>query len=258
MNIANHNRKAWNKLAKDGIRWSTPVSSKEIQAAKDGNWKVILTPNKSVPPEWFGDINGKKILCLASGGGQQAPILAAASANVTSFDNSDEQLALDQQVADRDGLTLKTIQGDMADLSCFPDNTFDLIFNPASTMFVRDVLPVWKECFRVLKPQGQLMSGLQNPILFMHDEDLAEESGILQVKYSIPYSDLSSTTEDELSEMKDENETLEFGHTLEDLLGGQLQAGFLIKSLYEDDWSDGATLLNQFTSTFLCTLAVKP
>jgi hypothetical protein len=92
MDVVTHNRAAWNQQSRVGSRWCQPVTADEISAARRGIWNVILTPNKSAPPEWFGKVKGKRILCLASGGGQQAPILAAAGATVTSFDNSDEQL----------------------------------------------------------------------------------------------------------------------------------------------------------------------
>src|SRR5260370_10245486 len=96
MDIVAYNRAAWNKQSKLGSRRCQPVTADEIRAARQGVWSVLLTPNKSVPPEWFGEVTGKKVLCLASGGGQQAPILVAAGASVTSFDNSDEQLAKDR------------------------------------------------------------------------------------------------------------------------------------------------------------------
>jgi 2-polyprenyl-3-methyl-5-hydroxy-6-metoxy-1,4-benzoquinol methylase len=70
------------------------------------------------------------VLCLASGGGQQGPILAAAGARVTVFDNSPQQLAQDRFVARREGLTLETVEGDMRDLSVFADVSFDLIVHP--------------------------------------------------------------------------------------------------------------------------------
>ena len=40
-----------------------------------------------MPADWFGDLAGAPVLCLASGGGQQGPLLAAAGARVTVFDN---------------------------------------------------------------------------------------------------------------------------------------------------------------------------
>src|SRR5205085_1973198 len=102
-------------------------------------------------PDWFPPVAGLEVLCLASGGGQQGPILAAAGARVTVFDNSPNQLAQDRLVADREGLALETVRGDMADLAAFPDARFDLIVHPCSNMFVPDVRPVWREAFRVLR-----------------------------------------------------------------------------------------------------------
>jgi 2-polyprenyl-3-methyl-5-hydroxy-6-metoxy-1,4-benzoquinol methylase len=131
MDVTAYNRAAWNRESKSGSsRWCQPVTAEEIRAARLGNWSVILTPNKTVPSEWFGNIKGSKMLCLASGGGQQAPILAAAGAEVTSFDNSEEQLAKDHFVAERDSLALNAVLGDMANLSEFGDESFDLCFIP--------------------------------------------------------------------------------------------------------------------------------
>ena len=154
MDHLEHNRDAWNRESSAGGEWSIPVSAQTIVAAKGGDWSVILTPLKLVPREWFGDLKAKRVLCLASAGGQQAPILAAAGAKVVSFDLSDEQLARDAEVAARDDLDLQCVRGDMADLSQFPDDSFDLIFHAVSNVFVPDVEQVWRECYRVLKPKG--------------------------------------------------------------------------------------------------------
>lgn len=54
---------------------------------------------KSIPKNWFPTLEGLKILCLASGGGQQGPILAAAGADVTVVDISQKQLEQDIYVA---------------------------------------------------------------------------------------------------------------------------------------------------------------
>ena len=72
------NRDAWNYYAEQGDRWSTAVSSEEIAETKKGNWELYLIESRPVPKAWLGDIKAKQILCLASGGGQQAPRLAAA------------------------------------------------------------------------------------------------------------------------------------------------------------------------------------
>lgn len=257
MNIVEYNRAAWNRQSLGGCRWCQPVSSAEIHAARQGTWSVILTPNKSVPAGWFGDLSGKKVLCLASGGGQQAPILAAAGADVTSFDNSDEQLAKDRRVAEAESLALKVVRGDMADLSVFADESFDLIFHPVSNLFVESLIPVWKECFRVLRWNGSLLSGFVNPTFYLFDHDEAAKTGKLEVKYSLPYSDLRSLSGESVKQITEEKRAYEFGHTLEDQIGGQLAAGFVICDFYEDDWDDQATPLNKFIHLYPATLARK-
>jgi len=195
------------------------------------------------------------VLCLASGGGQQGPILAAAGAHVTVFDNSPQQLAQDRHVARRDGLTLATIEGDMRDLSTFADASFDLIVHPTSNLFVPDVRPVWRECFRVLRPGGVLLAGFCNPILYLFDQELADD-GVLQVRHALPYSDLTSLTDAERAAYLDELQPLEFGHTLTDQIGGQLDAGFALTGFYEDSWP--GVKLNEYTPTYIATRAVKP
>ena len=121
MSVFDFNQRAWDRLVESGNRWTVPVSSEAIAKARDGDWQLVLTPSLPVPASWFPSLTFCRVLCLASGGGQQGPILAAAGANVTVFDASDKQLSQDRMVADRDGLSLQTIQGDMADLSCFED-----------------------------------------------------------------------------------------------------------------------------------------
>ena len=99
MSLLERNRRAWNRESSDNGPWSRPVSPEVIAAARRGEWHVILTPNKPVPRDWFGDLQGRQVLGLASGGGQQVPVLAAAGALVTSFDLSDVQLEKDRLVA---------------------------------------------------------------------------------------------------------------------------------------------------------------
>jgi hypothetical protein len=102
-----------------------------VSEARQGRWRIHLSDTKPVPREWLGDVGGRRILCLAGGGGQHGPILAAAGAQVVVVDASSGELAQDQAVAERDGLDLTGVQGDMADLSMFSDEEFDLIVNPS-------------------------------------------------------------------------------------------------------------------------------
>ena len=191
MDIREYNSAAWDKEVERGNEWTRAVGPEVISEAREGRWEVLLTETKPVPREWFPELQGRDVLCLASGGGQQAPVLAAAGARVTVFDNSRKQLEQDQLVAAREGLALVTAEGDMADLSRFEDESFDLIFHPCSNLFVPDVRPVWREAFRVLRSGGVLLAGFVNPVIYLFDHRL-EERGVLQVRHRLPYSDLSS------------------------------------------------------------------
>ena len=235
MDILHYNKEAWDKRVQEKDRWTVPVSSETIAAARKGEWEILLTPSKPVPRAWLTELAGKQVLCLACGGGQQAPMLAAAGALVTVLDNSPLQLEQDRMVALRDGLSLTIVEGDMADLSCFESSFFDSVFHRCSNCFVPDIRPVWREAHRVLKKQGVLLSGFANPIIFAVDPQL-EKQGVLQLKYTIPYSDVTSLSREERARYTDKGEPLIFGHTLEDQIGGQLDAGFVITGFYEDSW----------------------
>jgi len=235
-------------------RWSQPVDSETIANARMGEFSILLTENIPVPRRWFPPLQGADVLCLASGGGQQGPVLAAAGANVTVFDNSPAQLNQDRFVAERESLRLKTVEGDAANLSQFADESYDLIFNPCSTVFMPDVRAVWKECYRVLRPNGVLMTGSMNPVHYIFDLYKADE-GVLEVAHSIPYSDLTSISKEDLDELVEKGLPVEFGHSLTDLLGGQLDAGFVLTDIYEDYMLDSP--LHHYHPSYVATRAMK-
>lgn len=255
MDVREFNRRAWDRQVALGNRWTVPVGPEVIAAAREGRWEVVLTPTRPVPREWFGPLAGRDLLALASGGGQQAPIFAAAGARVTLLDNSPAQLARDREVAEREGLAIRLEEGDMRDLSRFADGSFDLVFHPASNAFVPDVRPVWRECFRVLRPGGRLLAGWLQPAVFLFDDEGAER-GDFTARYALPYSDLASRDAAWLARMEAEGEPLAFGHTLDDQVGGQLEAGFLLAGLFEDRSAENP--LDRFIAPLVATLAVKP
>jgi SAM-dependent methyltransferase len=195
---------------------------------------------------------------LASGGGQQGPLLAAAGANVTVFDNSPRQLSQDQFVAARDHLNLDTAVGDMADLSVFQDATFDLIFHPVSNCFAPSIRPVWRECFRVLRRGGVLLAGFTNPVRYLFDTEKMDR-GELDVRHTIPYSDVQDLEPRRCQSLIEQLEPLEFGHTLDDQIGGQIEAGFVLTGFYEDYYNpEAGDLLSRYLPTFIATRAIKP
>ena len=247
------NENAWDKRAANGDRWSTVVSAEEVAKARTGDWHIIVTPEKPVPRSWFPEnLAGKKVLCLASGGGQQGPILAAAGADVTVFDNSTGQLEKDQYAAKRDNLEIKTVQGNMQDLSVFADASFDLIVHPWSNNYIDDILPVWRECARVLKTGGILISGFGSPLEYIFDLEKFEQ-GKLELKYSIPYADIDHLDDPKVREIT-QVEGYSWGHPIEEQIQGQISAGFVIAGFYEDR---GCWMFDNYINTSMATKAVK-
>jgi SAM-dependent methyltransferase len=254
LNVREYNRYAWNHQVDKNNKFTIPVDPKTVAAARAGDFSVLLTETKSVPREWFPLFQGLDLLGLACGGGQQGPVFAALGATVTIFDNSPSQLESDRMVARREGLKIRTVEGDMRDLSVFPDECFDLVFNPVSTVFCPEVRPIWRETSRVLRHGGVLLAGFANPLYYMFGTH-ADEQEILQVKYSIPYSDLKDMEPEELDICIEEGIPLEFGHSLTDLIAGQNDAGFAITGFYEDDCPDSN--LCKYHPAYFATRAIK-
>ena len=258
INVLQHNRMAWNKYAEKGESdWVLPVSHTDVENARQGQMILQVTPRKFVPESWLPDLNGCETLCLASGGGQQAPLLAAAGARVTVFDNSPRQLETDMQVAKREDLDIKTVQGDMSDLSLFSDGNFSLIIHPVSNVFVPDVKPVWREAARVLITGGILIAGFTNPVVYLFDDDMMKQ-GQLVVTHKIPYSPFNDDARAETEAALKAGSAFEFGHTLQDQIGGQINAGFAITGFYEDCNRDNVrSVLDEHMPIYNATRAIK-
>jgi SAM-dependent methyltransferase len=258
MDVLAHNRTAWNHSVDQQNRWTLPISTAAINDARQGKFSIVLTPTIPVPDDWFPVLTDTPTLCLASAGGQQAPLLSAAGARVTVFDNSPKQLDQDRLVADRDNLQMKFVQGDMSDLSAFADDSFGLIFHPCSNCFADNVIPVWKECHRVLRAGGVLLAGFTNPVRYIFDDE-RRENGSLEVCHALPYSDLDHLDQAHVQELINAKQPLEFGHSLEDQIGGQLRAGLMLTGFYEDRFAEADNdPISKYMSTFIATRAIKP
>jgi ubiquinone/menaquinone biosynthesis C-methylase UbiE len=253
MDIRAYNRKAWDHEVESGSPWTIPADHERIESARRGEWSVGLTEQKRVPREWFPPMQGLDILALACGGGQQASVFAAAGANVTVLDNSPRQLDRDREVAEHEGLQIKLIEGDMRDLSMLDDESFDFVFHPVSNLFVPEVRSVWKEAFRVLRHGGTMLAGMMNPIFYIFDIDKADQ-GVLEVAHKLPYAD--SEHPELMKKMMEKNWPLEHSHSLDDQIGGQIDAGFHLIGFYEDKRRDN--IISEYTPTYIATRALKP
>jgi SAM-dependent methyltransferase len=258
--ISAHNQRAWDRKVDEGCRWSIPVGARAIADARAGRVEIVLTPVRIVPEGWLQPLRGRRVLALASGGGQQGPLLAAAGADVTVFDASPAMLARDREVADREHLALETVQGDMCDLSAFEAESFDLIVHPTSNCFCPELEPVWREATRVLRTGGELIAGFINPAVLCMDPERAKQGELIH-RYVEPYSDLTSITAEERERFISRNEPLVFGHSLEDQIGGQLRAGLVLVDFYSDGYGETdnpeTATYDRFLPSFFATRARK-
>ncbi|NLK13416.1 MAG: class I SAM-dependent methyltransferase [Spirochaetales bacterium] len=250
-----YNERAWDREVDKKSIWTDGLTEKELQKALSGTIEIRLTTFKPMPSSWIGDLRGKRVLAVGSGGGQQAILFALAGSEVTLLDLSGKQLEQDRKISEQLGLMLTLIKGDMRDLSQFDAESFDIVFNPASTVFIDDVRSFYRGCARVLKPGGVFLTCVANPVLYLFDERLALKNK-LKIKYTLPYSDLGSLSRKQIQKMIETGDTFEFSHTLDDLLGGLGSADLVIEGVYSDRC--GFELLDSYIAdAYLAVRATK-
>jgi len=217
--VREHNRRAWNALVLKKQRFTTPAPDDDL---RDPLGKVDGLG-------WLGgSVAGKRLWCLAAGGGRQSAMYAAAGAEVTVVDLSSEMLALDRQVAAERGLNVRVVETSMDDLSGLAAASFEIVIQPVSTCYVPDVQAVYREVARVTAPGGIYVSQHKQPAsLQAAVEPSARGYELLEPYYRVgPLPPVAG------SQHREEG-TLEFLHRWEDLVGGMCRAGFAIEDLVE-------------------------
>ena len=242
------NARTIDRWVDEGWEWGRPITHEAYMRALKGDWDVYLTPTKPVPHEWFGELRGKKILGLASGGAQQMPVFAALGADCTVLDYSSRQVESERAVSEREGYPIRILRADMTRPLPFGDGEFDIVFHPVSNCYVRDVRPIWKECFRVLRRGGYLICGTDHYVNYIVDD---EEKEIVN---HLPFDPLADP--EQMKQLQDSDAGVQFSHSLEEQIGGQLEAGFRLLNIYED--TNGTGRLHELgIPTFLAMRSVK-
>jgi SAM-dependent methyltransferase len=216
--VHDHNRRAWDSRARRGERFARPVVDGELHDTLDQ-----LDENG-----WLGDLRGKRLLCLAAGGGRQSAQYALLGAEVTVVDISPEMLRIDREVATERGLAIRTVEASMDDLSALPPAGFDVVIHPVSTCYLPDVVAVYREVARVTAPGGLYISQHKQPTSLQADV----QPGPRGYELIEPYyrqGPLPAIT----GSLHREEGTMEFLHRWEELLGGLCRAGFVIEDVTE-------------------------
>ncbi|HLQ40624.1 MAG TPA: class I SAM-dependent methyltransferase [Tetragenococcus sp.] len=214
------------KWIDEGWQWGQALSHEDYQKALAGQFELFLTPTVAVPKEWLANLKNKKVLGLASGGGQQGPILTALGAEVTIIDFSPQQIASEKAVAQREGYSIHAIQGDISQPLPFADHCFDLVVHPVANVYLKEIQPIWNEVARILKTGGELLAGLDNGINYIVDEK--EE----RVVNHLPFNPLENV--EQMKQLEKGNDGVQFSHSIEEQIGGQLKAGLSLIDVYSD------------------------
>src|SRR5216117_2168312 len=227
--VAAHNERMWERLAKAGIPYTRPQGSPP--RTKEGKRRFLdeLTDGSLGAFE----AQGKRVLCLAGGGGWHAILFAELGADATLFDISSRQLETVRGIARRRGTELTYVRGDMRDLSALGNGEFDLVYHNHSIVFVPDAARVIAEVGRVLALGGLYIFSTMHPVTIRMYESWTGTGWRLKMRYfddgPIPIVDPTW----EFGKIRVRAPTLEYGHRVADLVQACAGSGLLIDGLWE-------------------------
>jgi len=230
--LARYNKERWEDLARANIMYSRPVLDLDADSAR-----------KMVDPEgMMCDPAEREVLCLAGGGGQQSAAFALLGARVTVLDLCETQLARDQEAAQHYGVEVRTVQGDMRDLSRFPQDSFDIVWHAHSINFVPDAPRVIREVARVVRPDGLYRLSCHNPfshgLIEEHWTDAGYPLSQPYVDGKVAYDDPCWDVEDEAGNVRRIEGPHEFRHKLSTLVNALCGCGFIILGAWEGPEGD--------------------
>jgi SAM-dependent methyltransferase len=227
--IARRNQAFWKKMASERggetSRYTRPWPDLEIgllEAFIRGDLEMLPEPYTYIyPPSVLAGARDKEVLCLAASGGQQSVVFGLLGSRVTVFDLTGEQLEADREMARHYGYEVKTVQGDMRDLSCFEAGAFDLVYQAVSACFVPDLGEVYRQVARLVKPGGVYRVEHCHPATHTVEEESWDGRGY---RIEDPYG----------PGMVEDPDAVEFTHLMSDIFNGLVECGFVIRGVWDD------------------------
>lgn len=235
--VASMNRRSWERAVRRGVGSTKPSLQLDIGLVQRyARGEVEPIPDdlfRVFPPAVLEDVAGRDVLCLAGGGGQQTPILGLLGAHVTVLDLAEGQLAGDRAAAEHYGYQVRTVQGDMRDLSCFDADSFDLVYQ-ATSCWIPDLREVYEQVARILRPGGRYRLDSANPVSEFSDHPEAENGMVpLSVREMVYPGD------------DGEPAGVNFRHDLSEVFNGLIDSGLTLERVFDQGF-------------FFVVLATKP
>lgn len=222
--VSRYNVERWNALVDANALFTRPYLNLDEQSARE----------RVDPDGLLGDVRGKDVLLLASGGGQQSAAFAVLGARVTVVDLSDRQLDRDREVAAHYGVDIKVQRADMRDLSALEADAFDLVYQPYSLNFVPDAGEVFAQVAWVLRTGGMYYFMCANPFASgLTERSWSSEGYLLNTPYKqgakIVYQDQDWVYDrSKYPDARPIQGPQEFRQTLSTLVNGLAEQGFVI------------------------------
>ena len=193
LDLLAHNQAAWDQQAAQDCEWSRPVTPEIIAAARGGDLSAARLTPEPLPRGWLDAVRGLRILCLACAGGQQAPVLAAAGADVTVFDLSEGQLDQDRAVAREAGADCRARRY-ARPVGLRRSGLRRGVPPHLQPVRARRAARVARVLSRAAAG-GRLLSSFYNPVVFVGDRDPRyAEQGLIRPAHALPYADTRHLT----------------------------------------------------------------
>jgi len=171
------------------------------------------------PTVLLADVEGKDVLCLGAGGGQQSAVYGLLGARVTVVDLSQRQLEGDRKAASHYGYEVITIHTDMRDLSGVDNESFDIVY-ATGMCYVPDIRQVYAEIARVLRQGGMVRMDVRQPAVF---ELSSNDEGY---HIAIPYCETVNRRDDG---------AIEYRHYMDDIFSGLSDNGLSLLRVVDTD-----------------------
>lgn len=112
----------------------------------------------------IGDVEGKRVVDLGCGRGDNAIVLARAGAHVIGVDISRGQLARLKRRADRAEARVETHRSDAADLAFLRADSIDVALSTGTIEHVEDLDRFFRQVHRVLRPGAAFVFSSPHPV----------------------------------------------------------------------------------------------
>ncbi|HTZ41841.1 MAG TPA: class I SAM-dependent methyltransferase [Candidatus Omnitrophota bacterium] len=199
----------------------------------DVHWGPLCPTEKTLG--LLGDVNGKRVIEVGSGAGQNSIVLSQHGSISTAFDISKEQLDYGKKLAEKVRVKVDFIRGDFQEIEkYFHPDSFEIAFSAYALQYCKtldSMNKTFQQIYRILTPEGIFIFSLDHPVRVVGQWEEATDKFVLdnyfdrsqkEWNYSFPEAGITARMKGSF-------------RTISDIVGGVLQAGFSLERLLEPE-----------------------